>query len=98
MGVAYFPCDYCNESICDCGDYVRCSEDCGRRWCDEKCAELDGFTENKDEEDDYGEYRKSCFFCRNEEVEDEELLDYMFKKYCTNREEMLEEYLEWSKK
>lgn len=29
MGVEYWDCERCGESICDCGDFVTCS--CGQR-------------------------------------------------------------------
>ncbi len=81
MGVDFFPCDYCSESICDCGSYRRC--DCGRRWCDDKCAEKEGYNrENSD-----------CSYCRFEEVEDVDLFKYLLKKYKLKREDVLKDYL-----
>lgn len=90
MGVEFFPCDYCHESICDCGDYKRC--ECGRRWCDLKCAEKDGYVQ----EDEDGE-EKSCSFCRNEAAEDSDLFNFLLKKYNLERDTVLSEYLEKQK-
>lgn len=84
MGVDFFPCDYCGESICDCGSYERCNEHCYRRWCDLECAKQDGH--NIDDEG-----WDSCNFCRKEDAEDGELLQYLLKKYGLTREEVVRE-------
>ncbi len=42
MSVDFFPCNHCNECVCECGDYVSCGDICGNRWCSEECAALDG--------------------------------------------------------
>ena len=81
MGVDFFPCDYCGESICDVGDYERC--DCGRAWCDRKCAEFDG----QDREED------NCAYCRNEKAEDCDILKYLLNKYNLNRGDVEKECL-----
>lgn len=100
MGVDFFSCDYCGESICDCGDYVKCNDDCYRRWCDLKCAKADGYrSDNCEEEDtDECEYQgESCSYCRREEAEDSDLFNFLLKKYNLKREVVLKEYFEVSK-
>jgi len=92
MGVDFFPCDSCSESICDCGDYVQCNDGCYRRWCDLKCAKKDGF---RYEDEDHEE--KSCSFCRNEAAEDSDLFNFLLKKYNLKRDTVLSEYLEKQK-
>lgn len=46
MSVDFYACDRCGDTFCDCGDYVKCNEGkggCGRNWCDDECAEADGY-------------------------------------------------------
>lgn len=86
MGVDFFPCDYCSESICDCGSYERC--ECGRRWCSKDCAKKEGYLSDDDE------YGRSCSYCRNEEAEDNELFHFLLNKYNLERDVVLKEYLE----
>ena len=89
MGVDFFPCDRCGESICDCGDYERCNDMCGRRWCDRKCAKEDGYSTDSDEY-----YDRSCKFCRNEDVEDSPLLYFILKHFNMTIEEAKNLYLD----
>ena len=89
MGVDFFPCDACGESICDCGSYEQCNDMCGRRWCDKKCAAIDGYRNGDD--DDYQE--GSCKFCRNEDVEDTPLLHFILKHFDLSIEEAKKMYL-----
>jgi hypothetical protein len=88
MGVDFFPCDRCGESICDCGPYERCNDMCGRRWCDRNCAKEDGY----DSEDD-----RSCNFCRLEDVEDSPLLHFLLKEFNLSLEEAKKRYLAWAR-
>lgn len=91
MGVEFFPCDYCGESICDCGSYERCG--CGRRWCDLKCAEKDGYREVEGVEPEcWDGYREAwtCSYCRREQAEDSELLNYLLRQYNLTRDQVLE--------
>jgi hypothetical protein len=83
MGVDFFPCDYCSETICDCGDYIRC--DCGRVWCDEKCAKEEGFRTKRK--------KNTCSFCRVEAAEDSDLFEFLLKKYNLTRDDVLKEYI-----
>jgi hypothetical protein len=87
MGVDFFPCDYCGEAICDCGSYEKC--ECGRRWCDDKCAKGDGYLSYSDD-DEIDE--PSCKYCRREEAEDSELLDYLLRHYNLSRDKVLEDW------
>ena len=46
MSVDYYSCERCGDTFPDCGDYTTCNEDaggCGRTWCDDGCAEADGY-------------------------------------------------------
>lgn len=94
MGVDFFPCDYCGESICDCGSYERC--ECGRRWCDRKCAEKDGYMSDSDgygDEPDGLISGPSCKFCRLEDAEDSKLLRYLLCRYNLTREQVVKDYV-----
>jgi hypothetical protein len=92
MGVDFFPCDFCGESICDCGPYLRCRDICGRRWCDTACAELDGFLKDEEEQDN------TCNFCRLEDVEDGVLLRFVLNHFNLPIEEAKKMCLEHLKK
>ena len=46
MGVEFLVCRNCEETFCDCGDFVFC-ESCGAWWCSEDCANDDGYTKGK---------------------------------------------------
>jgi len=85
MGVAWFACAACGESVCDCGPYTRCG--CGRRWCDYKCAAVDAHRTNEDGEDG------SCAFCRGEDAEDSDLFAFLMNYHGVSRSDVLEEYL-----
>jgi hypothetical protein len=90
MGVEFFPCDYCGESICDCGSYTYCRDICGRKWCDDKCAAAEGWRADKEDADDPNDF--SCNFCRDEDAEDSDLLKFLMKKYNLTREKLLKMY------
>jgi hypothetical protein len=91
MGVDWYPCETCGEAFPDCGDYVYC--ECGRNYCSEKCAEVDGF---RHEEDGYlppggkWEQETSCNYCRGEEFEDDEILAEALTLLGKKREEIIE--------
>lgn len=80
MGVEFFPCDRCGESICDCGRYERCHYDCGRRWCSPECAALDGYRSG-DSDEIHDDPDGSCNFCRGEDVTDDVLLAFLLEKF-----------------
>ncbi len=82
MGVDFFPCDKCGKTVCDAGVYERC--DCGRKWCSRKCSKDDGHDRELDD----------CSYCRSEQAEDSELLEFMLKKHGTTREQLLQEWKE----
>lgn len=42
MSIDYYVCKNCGDTFCECGGYVSC-ESCGTKWCDDKCAEDDGY-------------------------------------------------------
>lgn len=85
MGVDFFPCDRCSSAICDCGDWIRCNDDCGRRWCEYDCADQDGYLV---EENEYGDRDDpTCNFCRGEDVEDGDVLGWALKKLKLTRQE-----------
>lgn len=78
MGVDFFPCHYCKESICDCGSYTRCR--CGRKWCSDECAEKEGYRS-----EDQDRFSVSCSFCRMEDVEDSALVEFLLRKLNITR-------------
>lgn len=41
MGVDFLVCKNCGRTFCDCGEFVSC--ECGEDWCDNECAEEDGY-------------------------------------------------------
>jgi len=91
MGVDFYNCKKCNEVFADCGDYVYCPK-CYENWCCDECAEKDGLILISDEDGDYIEDECSCNFCRQEDFDDETLLEYLFKKYNVTRKEVALEY------
>lgn len=95
MGVSFFPCDVCGESICDCGMYYHCS--CGRRWCSKDCALDDGYIDESTfdyECDDAKAEPDTCKFCRGEDVDTIELLAYALTRLGLTRQELVAEYNE----
>src|SRR6185369_10630827 len=81
MGVDFFPCDYCGESICDCGSYEQCNDHCYRRWCSKVCAASDGYLDAEEY------YDRSCSYCRLEEARDEQLFKFLLEKNNWKRED-----------
>ena len=81
MSVNFFPCDFCGESICDCGPYKHCPGECGRRYCDWECAEGHGITEDRD-----GEFTL-CEYCSGKNVQDRELIEYLLGRLGVTREQ-----------
>lgn len=71
MGVDFFACENCGETICDAGDFFRC--ECGAKFCSDECGarQQNGFIDNEDEgyvdnedEDEEEEAKTTCVFCR----------------------------------
>lgn len=69
MGVDFFPCEYCEKSICDCGDYVSC-EECGFHFCDDDCAQMER------DEDGVGK----CRYCQGIDATSAQLLNFLMKR------------------
>lgn len=95
MGIDYYSCDYCGKSFPDCCNYEYCN--CGKHWCSEHCAELAGLEVNRELEecDDFSEEMngyKTCQYCRKEDVEDYNLVDFLLNKLEITREEAVKEY------
>lgn len=79
MGVEYFPCSNCGETICDCGDFTIC-ESCGKYFCEQCDINLrsDKILENIQNESNECE---ECWYCtRNRKlrkVSDEEFIEWL---------------------
>lgn len=94
MGVDLIPCSVCGEAFPDCGDYVRCNDDCFHRWCSDECAEKDGYVVDYDKTDEYGAYVKSCNFCRGEDCDDIVLLNFCLTSLGLDRKAAVTKYFE----
>ncbi|NRU52621.1 hypothetical protein [Clostridium beijerinckii] len=86
MSVDYYSCDCCGDARYE--EYVSECEECGRSLCDE-CIEN---TEGKDWFDiingNGGSVPKHmCPFCNGSKIDNDELLDYIVKKYKLNLNE-----------
>ena len=77
-------CDHCGKVFFDYHGSNWC--DCGAKWCSETCAELDGY-----EKENFG---SSCNFCRGEDFEDYELLNFVISALGVNREDLVAFYKE----
>ena len=87
MGVDWLACKNCGETFPDCGDFTYC--ECGTYWCSYECAESDGY-ERPEENDE-----SSCKYCREEDYDNYELLDYVIEKYYGgSRGDLVKEYKE----
>lgn len=86
MGVGFFPCDGCGDTVCDYGNYKRCNDDCGKRFCSRQCAEKNGL--KSDDECDL----KTCNFCRKEDANDSQLLYWLLKRFFLTRKRALDLY------
>jgi hypothetical protein len=87
MGVDFYPCECCGHVFADCGYFVSC-EGCGRYWCDDDCAESDGYicTEVDDGEDILEE--STCSYCRGESFEDSEILSLALELLRKSHDEL----------
>lgn len=99
MSISWKSCNVCGTTFPDCGDYVYC--ECNRYWCSYECAQENGFTEL--DEDDYTEeewynlteeQKRSCNYCRGEEFEDFELLEFALDYFGCTREALITSYKE----
>ncbi|UNA01656.1 hypothetical protein MG295_00239 [Bacillus phage vB_BcgM] len=86
-------CNFCEDTFSKCGEFVGC--DCGKSWCDEGCAEADGFQEEEDGYTPPGsswEQDTSCEYCRQENYDDEDLLEYALELLKLHRFELVDKY------
>ena len=96
MGIDYCNCISCGRAFPDAIDYVSCN--CGNEWCDEECANEDGYKvgtmidEDGDEVEDCE--NTSCAYCRNEKFDDAELFEYSLKLLNISKETLIEKYKE----
>lgn len=88
MGVEFFPCDHCGDSICDAGHYEQCNYNCCRRWCCDQCAEADGYKALPSEEEaeaageEWDEDAEgTCAFCRKEQFTETQMLDWLQERF-----------------
>jgi len=98
VGVDFYACDYCGETFSDAGDYEYC--DCGRRWCDKWCADKDGLREEPNgfvPNGGYYEQETSCKYCREEDFDDHDLLNFLIKIHNSSRSEVIEMYKKWKR-
>jgi hypothetical protein len=92
MSVDFYPCNHCKRVFTDCSDsHVRCRDACERKWCSIDCALEDGFDFGSNPEDIQS---CSCSFCRDEDANDSDLLNFLMKKYTLTREDVLKMYFE----
>ncbi len=89
MGVRFFDCHYCKESVCDCGPYFRC-ENCDHKLCDYCQANFKAV--NVYDGDDV-EIESNCPFCLGKIVADTTLFQFALKKLNQTHKELTEEYL-----
>lgn len=92
MGVDWYPCEHCGETFPDCGSYVYCNDDCYKRWCSDECAEADGFVEDRENIDRWGDSTKSCKFCRKEDADDSVLLAFLLIKCGYSRADVVAQF------
>jgi hypothetical protein len=104
MGVDWLTCKSCGETFPDCGYMVSC--ECGQHWCSDDCAKVVGFEEEHCKlgyamDDNQCGKRcwncddlvlRSCNYCREEDFEDETLLDYALSLLGYSREDLIKRY------
>ena len=106
MGIDYLVCanKNCGEGFPDVRDYVSC--ECGKSWCSDECAEEDGFFNERcklgyDIDDNTCDIscwecksliESSCKYCRGEDFDDKELLEFLLWTSNIDREELINEY------
>lgn len=91
MSVAFYSCAVCGDSICDHGSHLSCRDICERKWCGKECATKDGYKSDVEDPDDPNDF--SCNFCRNEDVENHILFNFLISEYGLSRESVLKMYL-----
>ena len=75
-------CDHCGKAFFDYHGSNWC--DCGAKWCSETCAELDGYKKV--------DFRSSCNYCRGNDFEDSELLEFVVSALGVSREDLVSHY------
>ena len=80
MGVGYFPCDECNEVICDVGDFFSC-DDCEKILC---TICIDKITDKLDD--------IVCPYCTYMVVDDSNLLKFAVDKLGITKDQLIEEF------
>jgi len=89
FGIDYITCDECGVNFPDCGEFY-CCENCYRSFCGE-CKEEAGLEFDTDEDGEPTRDVISCKYCRNEDFDDETLLEFALKKLNTTKEQLKEE-------
>lgn len=89
MGIDYYFCDRCGDSIPVVIDYVGCS--CGYTWCSDICAKKDGYDDGFQLDEDGNEIYKdsTCNYCRGDDFDNEELLRYSLELLKITREQLV---------
>ena len=90
MGIDYCVCSECERGFPDVLAFEYCG--CGRVWCDEECSELGGLRKEYDVDGDY-DGNGTCKYCRKEDFEDSELLNFFLKKEGIRREDVIQLYV-----
>lgn len=92
MGVDFYTCENsdCGYNFPDCGDYFGC--DCGHHYCSPECGGRQLSAEIEDNQfcdysNDYPEEITTCIICRGEVIPNEDLLQFLLKKYSLTRQE-----------
>ena len=89
MSIDYYGCEYCDKVFPDTdSDIVFCDE-CGKAWCSVDCAECDGT------EYDSTDICISCNYCREEDFNDDKLLEFALKQLNLCRSTLIERYKEY---
>lgn len=76
FSVDYYKCDCCGKVFSDWDDDCHFC-DCGKHYCSDECAEKCGFKED---------LYSTCNFCRKEDFNDSQLLDYLLDKLDLSKE------------
>ena len=89
MGVDFYPCKECGESVCDAGEYGYC-ESCGF------------FCPPYGDNPGCGDLKKengiaTCKFCRGEAATNDELLPFVLYQNNITHDKALADYIEWYK-
>lgn len=93
MGVDYYACNSCGETFPDCGDYTHC--ECGMTWCDDSCAEGEGYQREEDGFTPDGSkwsQDTSCNYCRKEDFDNSTLLNFVLENINKTRAELISDF------